>query len=114
MISGFLITSHLAREATATGRLRIGRFYARRALRLLPAATLVLVSTLIAAWVWLPPLRLRAIAYDAATAAGYVINIRLIQSGNDYRAAGDSPSPCSTSGHLPWRNSSICSSHCWC
>ncbi|GLY13570.1 acyltransferase [Kineosporia sp. NBRC 101677] len=93
VISGFLITSHLAREATATGRLRIGRFYARRALRLLPAATLVLVSTLIAAWVWLPPLRLRAIAYDAATAAGYVINIRLIQSGNDYRAAGDSPSP---------------------
>nr|WP_269328543.1 acyltransferase family protein [Kineosporia babensis] len=93
VISGFLITSHLAREVAETGRLRIGRFYARRALRLLPAATLVLVSTLIAAWVWLPPLRLRAIAYDAVTAAGYVINIRLIQSGNDYREAGTSPSP---------------------
>ena len=93
VISGFLITSHLAREATTTGCLRIGRFYANRALRLLPAATLVLVCTLAAAWIWLPPLRLRAIAYDAVTAAGYAINIRLIQSGNDYRAAGDSPSP---------------------
>jgi peptidoglycan/LPS O-acetylase OafA/YrhL len=93
VISGFLITSHLAREATETGRLRIGRFYARRALRLLPAATLVLVSTLVAAWIWLPPLRLPGIAQDALAAAGYVLNIRLIQVGTDYRSAGAAPSP---------------------
>jgi peptidoglycan/LPS O-acetylase OafA/YrhL len=93
VISGFLITSHLAREATETGRLRIGRFYARRALRLLPAATVVLVSTLVAAWIWLPPLRLRGIAQDALAAAGYVLNIRLIQVGTDYRSAGAAPSP---------------------
>ena len=93
VISGYLITSHLAREATETGRLRIGRFYARRALRLLPAATLVLVSTLVAAWIWLPPLRLRGIAQDTLAAAGYVLNIRLIQVGTDYRSAGAAPSP---------------------
>ncbi len=93
VISGYLITSHLAREATETGRLRIGRFYARRALRLLPAATLVLVSTLVAAWIWLPPLRLRGIAQDTLAAAGYVLNIRLIQVGTDYRSASAAPSP---------------------
>nr|WP_269326953.1 acyltransferase family protein [Kineosporia mesophila] len=93
VISGFLITSHLAREVADTGRLRIGRFYALRALRLLPAANLVLVCTLVAAWIWLPPLRLRAIAWDAVTSAGYVLNVRLIQVGNDYRSAGASPSP---------------------
>ncbi|WP_285593738.1 acyltransferase family protein [Kineosporia sp. NBRC 101731] len=93
VISGFLITSHLAREVADTGRLRIGRFYALRALRLLPAASLVLVCTLAAAWIWLPPLRLRAIAWDAVASAGYVLNVRLIQVGNDYRSAGASPSP---------------------
>ncbi|GAB6899557.1 acyltransferase family protein [Kineosporia succinea] len=93
VISGYLITSHLAREVAETGRLRIGRFYARRALRLLPAATLVLVATLVAAWIWMPPLRMRALATDAVAAAGYLINVRLIQVGNDYRSASASPSP---------------------
>ncbi|MBT0773036.1 acyltransferase [Kineosporia sp. J2-2] len=93
VISGFLITSQLAREAATTGRVRIGRFYARRALRLLPAATLVLVCTLAAAWCWMPPVRLRAIAGDALAGAGYVLNLRLIQVGNDYRSSGASPSP---------------------
>jgi len=93
VISGFLITGHLVREADRTGRLRIGRFYARRAVRLLPAATVVLVATLVASWIWLPPLRLRQIAGDALACVGYVLNVRLIQIGNDYRSAGADPSP---------------------
>ena len=36
VISGFLISSHLDREITRTGRVRLGRFYARRVRRLLP------------------------------------------------------------------------------
>ena len=43
VISGFLITSHLMRELTATGSLRLGQFWARRARRLLPASLLVLL-----------------------------------------------------------------------
>lgn len=43
VISGFLITSHLARELTATGTVRLGQFWARRARRLLPASLLVLL-----------------------------------------------------------------------
>ncbi len=43
VISGFLITSHLMRELTATGTVRLGQFWARRARRLLPASLLVLL-----------------------------------------------------------------------
>lgn len=45
VISGFLITGHLVREREGTGRLRLARFWARRAARLLPAALLVLAVT---------------------------------------------------------------------
>ena len=37
VLSGFLITSILAGEILATGRIAVGRFYGRRFLRLLPA-----------------------------------------------------------------------------
>ena len=43
VISGFLITSHLMRELTATGTVRLAQFWARRARRLLPASLLVLL-----------------------------------------------------------------------
>jgi peptidoglycan/LPS O-acetylase OafA/YrhL len=41
VLSGFLITSLLLEEHGATGRLRLGRFYWRRALRLFPAMWLM-------------------------------------------------------------------------
>ncbi|GLY27957.1 acyltransferase family protein [Kineosporia sp. NBRC 101731] len=93
VISGFLITGHLAREVEATGRLHIGRFYARRAMRLLPAATLTTVATLLAAWWWLPSVRLKDIATDGLAATGYVLNYRLAATGTQYRGEGDLPSP---------------------
>jgi peptidoglycan/LPS O-acetylase OafA/YrhL len=43
VISGFLITSHLMRELTATGTVKLSQFWARRARRLLPASLLVLL-----------------------------------------------------------------------
>ncbi|MFJ6652488.1 acyltransferase family protein [Microbacterium sp. NPDC091313] len=49
VISGFLITSHLMRELTATGTVRLGQFWARRARRLLPASLLVLLFCALAA-----------------------------------------------------------------
>ncbi|MGX1694970.1 acyltransferase family protein [Microbacterium keratanolyticum] len=48
VISGFLITAHLMRELTATGRVNLGQFWARRARRLLPASLLVLMVCAIA------------------------------------------------------------------
>ncbi|GAB6901529.1 acyltransferase family protein [Kineosporia succinea] len=93
VISGFLITGHLAREVETTGRLHIGRFYARRGMRLLPAATLTIVATLLAAWWWLPSVRLKDIATDGLAATGYVLNYRLAATGTEYRGEGDLPSP---------------------
>ena len=47
-LSGFLITTLLVEEHHRTGRIRFGRFYVRRALRLLPALlTLVIVMALV-------------------------------------------------------------------
>ncbi|GLY17924.1 acyltransferase [Kineosporia sp. NBRC 101677] len=93
VISGFLITGHLAREVETTGRLHIGRFYARRAMRLLPAATLTIVATLLAAWWWLPSVRLKDIATDGLAATGYVLNYRLAATGTEYSGEGEMPSP---------------------
>jgi peptidoglycan/LPS O-acetylase OafA/YrhL len=93
VISGFLITSQLFGELTRTGRISIRRFYARRAIRLLPAATLVIGATVVASWLWLPPTRFREVAYDALAATGYAINYRLAIQGTDYLAAARAPSP---------------------
>ena len=87
VISGFLITGLLLREHRGTGRIALARFYARRAARLLPAATLVTVVTLAAAWWWLPPARVPGHGWDALAAAGYAVNVRLAAVATDYFAA---------------------------
>lgn len=51
VISGYLITSLLLAEAVADGRISLGRFWARRARRLLPALGLLLIGVTIAALV---------------------------------------------------------------
>jgi peptidoglycan/LPS O-acetylase OafA/YrhL len=93
VISGFLITSLLIREVARTGRISLSRFYARRALRLLPASTLVLLATLAGAWLWLTPLRFTEFARDAAAGATYVSNLRFALTGTDYLASAETPSP---------------------
>src|SRR4051794_21369447 len=65
VISGFLITRQLLGELEARGRISFAAFYARRARRLLPAAALVTVATLVAAWQLLPPVRAKAVSGDA-------------------------------------------------
>jgi peptidoglycan/LPS O-acetylase OafA/YrhL len=57
VISGFLITSLLVREATRTDRISLKGFYARRARRILPAAALVAVATVVASIAFLPLVR---------------------------------------------------------
>ena len=74
VISGFLITSLLLRESVKTGGISIADFYARRARRLLPAASLVLVVTAVLGWALLPgPDRLN-LGTDVIAATFYVIN----------------------------------------
>ncbi|OJF10493.1 acyltransferase family protein [Couchioplanes caeruleus] len=93
VISGFLITGLLLREARGSGTVSIPRFYARRALRLLPASAVVVVVTVAASALWLPPLRLSAILSDALHTAVYAMNYRLAAVGTDYLQTDAEPSP---------------------
>lgn len=93
VVSGFLITGLLWREASGTGTVRMARFYAGRARRLLPAAALVLVATSLAATLLLPPLQARSVLADAIASALYVGNYRFAVEGTDYLAAETAASP---------------------
>lgn len=93
VVSGFLITGLLVREVERTGRVSLGRFYARRARRLLPAAALVLVVTAILTWLTSSVIDWRTFGLDIAAAAMYVINWRLADRSVDYLAEGVSASP---------------------
>lgn len=86
VISGFLITSHLSKELLASGRVRLGQFYARRARRLLPAALIVLAVSLAATWLWLPYTRWTANAQEIVGSAFYVENWVLAAKSVDYSA----------------------------
>jgi peptidoglycan/LPS O-acetylase OafA/YrhL len=93
VLSGFLITGLLLREARRSGTISLPNFYARRARRLLPASALVLVITLVASVVMMPPLRVPDVSGDAAAAALYVSNIRFALQATDYLQAEAAPSP---------------------
>ncbi|MEU4690920.1 acyltransferase family protein [Actinoplanes sp. NPDC023714] len=93
VISGFLITGLLLGEHGRTGSISLPRFYARRALRLLPVVTVVVLATVAAAWFWLPATRFRGITLDALFSTFYGINWRLAAEGVDYMNAGADPSP---------------------
>ena len=93
VVSGFLITGLLWREASGAGTVRLARFYGARARRLLPAAVAVLVATCIASAVLLPPLQARGVIGDGIASALYVGNYRFAIQGTDYLAADAPPSP---------------------
>ncbi len=93
VVSGFLITGLLWREASGTGTVGLARFYGARARRLLPAAVTVLVATCIASAVLLPPLQARSVVGDGIASALYVGNYRFAIQGTDYLAADAPPSP---------------------
>jgi peptidoglycan/LPS O-acetylase OafA/YrhL len=87
VISGFLMTDLLMKKIDQTGRVRLLAFYARRIRRLLPAAAVVLVASIVAAKVLLQPLELPDIAKAAAATELYVVNIWLAVTGTDYLAS---------------------------
>jgi peptidoglycan/LPS O-acetylase OafA/YrhL len=93
VVSGFLITGLLWREASGTGTVRLARFYGARARRLLPAAVTVLVATCVASAVLLPPLQARSVIGDGIASALYAGNYRFAIQGTDYLSADAPPSP---------------------
>ena len=93
VISGFLITSLLVREAEKEGRVSLVGFYARRARRILPAATLVLVATVVGSVLLLSAVEASRAVEDAVWATFFAANIKLTIDGTDYFQAEAAPSP---------------------
>lgn len=93
VISGYLISGILLREATSTGRISFKDFYIRRLKRILPAAALVLSVTVTAAYVIFYGGRASSIAVDAFWALLFSANWRFAISGTDYMNSGASVSP---------------------
>ena len=93
VISGFLITAHLMRELTATGTVRLGQFWARRARRLLPASLLVLLfCALVAMSPYLTPTSaLPNEVREILASTFYVENWYLALNSADYLNHGGDP-----------------------
>lgn len=93
VLSGFLVSNVILCEIDEHGSLRLGRFYARRIRRLLPAAVLVVVAT--GAVFVLVTSIVHRLAYvdDARSALLYFANWRFLEASNDYFATGVDRSP---------------------
>jgi peptidoglycan/LPS O-acetylase OafA/YrhL len=93
VLSGFLITGLLLSEAKKRGYVSIGGFYQRRARRILPAATLTLVVTDVAAFYLLNFVRAKQVMWDSLSASLFAANIHFAKQGTDYFVQGQPPSP---------------------
>lgn len=93
VISGFLITSLLLREHDRTGTISFTGFYLRRAKRIMPAALLVIVATISAAFVLYGTARFNSTVWDGVWATLFGANWRFAILGTDYFEAGGPISP---------------------
>ncbi len=84
VLSGYLITLLLLNEIETTGKLNLIAFYARRARRLLPALTFLLVVTVGIGFTLYAPFEQRLLAPTAFATAAYVSNIFFAVFGTDY------------------------------
>jgi peptidoglycan/LPS O-acetylase OafA/YrhL len=93
VISGFLITGLLLREFESSGRISLRDFYLRRVRRIAPAATVVLIVTVLASLILLATSRTQSIALDALASFAFLSNWRFAASGTDYFQIGTAVSP---------------------
>lgn len=93
VISGYLITSHLVREARTRGRISLASFWAARARRILPAALVTIAVTSAGTIAFLAPTQRAQITREALASVFYVQNWRLAADSVDYLAAENVASP---------------------
>jgi peptidoglycan/LPS O-acetylase OafA/YrhL len=93
VISGFVITGLLLRERKGTGRTSLLDFYARRCRRILPAATLVILITVLFSYVVLGVVNGNNVADDGRWAAAFLANFHFAALGTNYFSASLPPSP---------------------
>jgi peptidoglycan/LPS O-acetylase OafA/YrhL len=83
VISGYLITSLLLAEYRRGGHIRLGRFWARRARRLLPAVGVLIAVTMVVAAI-VEPDRIDDLRTDAIASLAYVANWHFIVDQQSY------------------------------
>jgi peptidoglycan/LPS O-acetylase OafA/YrhL len=89
VLSGFLITGLLLREAADRGRIDLAAFWGRRARRLLPALGVMGVGTLLLAWAFGPPALLRLALDDAPWVAAQGVNWHYVAERVGYWDSSD-------------------------
>lgn len=93
VLSGYLITGILLADGIKNGAVSLRKFYIRRAQRILPSATLVLIVTAIASYLILNVVRAKEAIYDAVYSGFFAANIRFADVGTDYFSQNVPPSP---------------------
>ncbi|MDR3648667.1 MAG: acyltransferase, partial [Acidimicrobiales bacterium] len=83
-LSGFLITSLLISEWQRSSTIRLGRFWARRARRLLPALLVMLLGIAVFAAFLVPAGTYPTLRGDAFSALFYFANWHFIANGSNY------------------------------
>lgn len=92
-LSGFLIASLLLSESQRTGGVSLSAFWARRARRLLPALTVMMLGVAAFSWFCAAPHQAGQIRGDAFATLGYVANWHQIFAHRSYFALFSGPSP---------------------
>ncbi len=92
VISGFVITGVLLRERETRQRTSLRNFYGRRARRIIPAASLVIIVTVVAAFHYLGSLTGHETAVDGQWAALFLANFHFAASQTNYLASLRPPS----------------------
>ncbi len=93
VVSGFLISGLLFAEARNGGRPSMGRFWARRARRILPAATVVTLVTVVVSIRVMSLLDSRQVLVDAGWATVFGANIHFAAQDTDYFTQSSGASP---------------------
>ncbi|MCB1273831.1 MAG: acyltransferase, partial [Leucobacter sp.] len=93
VISGFLITSHLIREAMRHGKVKLGAFWAARARRILPASLLTIGVTVGLTLFFAPVTQFETLRRQALASIFYVQNWVLARDAVDYSAAENDATP---------------------
>jgi peptidoglycan/LPS O-acetylase OafA/YrhL len=93
VLSGYLITSLLVEEWRAAGTIALGRFWARRARRLLPALFVLVGVVGLVAWLWPRVLGTPSLLGDSLATLFYSANWYLLAGHAGYFTAAAQPSP---------------------
>lgn len=93
VISGFLITSHLLKQAEKPTGIQLGKFWAARVRRLLPLACFVLLSTLAMVLVWMPQSTWKPFLRNIIASTIYMQNWLLSSDSVSYLARDQQATP---------------------